>query len=488
MLFSGSPRRPGRHAAGSQPDPRLSDRRAADPGALEAEAGDGRHYPSAGPENTTSRTSTFRFALGAFNVVTGVSGAGKSTLVRARPGRPASRRALRPGTRRRRRSGSTAAIGKIVEIDQSPIGRTPRSNPRPTRGSPTASATSSPPGPKPAARGWGKGRFSFNVKGGRCETCQGAGLQQIGMHFLGDVEVVCPECEGRRFNDETLEIRYGGKNIHDVLEMSFAEAAGFFRRPARREPHSWTSCVRLGLGYLKLGPELDDPLRRRGPAHPPGLGARPARVGRHALHPRRADDGPPSPRRPQPAPASLQELVDKGNTIDRRRARPRVHPAGRSRHRSGARERGRGRPGRRRRDRRKRWPRNPNRSREGPSGGHSPAGSRRWWELAPPPPDGPPSGSNGVVTHNLKNIDVGHPLQPADRHQRPVRERQVLARIRHALRGVSPALYRKLLSLRPKPHRQGRAPGCRLRLGPDAAHRYRSRRRPPATRARPSGP
>ncbi len=191
------------------------------------------------------------FRLGAFNVVTGLSGAGKSTLVR---------HILAPRIQEKRFGPGADAdglridgrVGKVVAIDQSPIGRTPRSNPATYTGIFDRIRDLFAARPEAAARGWDKGRFSFNVKGGRCEACQGAGLIQIGMHFLGDIEVVCPECEGRRFNDETLEILYGGKDIREVLDMSFAEAAGFFRdQPAIRR--FLDVGVRLGLGYLELG-------------------------------------------------------------------------------------------------------------------------------------------------------------------------------------------------------------------------------------------
>ncbi len=191
------------------------------------------------------------FLLGALNVVTGVSGAGKSTLVhhvlaeRLRAGRfgPA------PDANGLSVEG---AVGRIIEIDSSPIGRTPRSNPATYTGISDRIRDLFAALPESRARGFGKARFSFNVSGGRCETCQGAGLLQIGMHFLGDVDVVCPDCEGRRFNDDTLAVRDRGKNIHDVLDMSVAEAAAFYAGSPRLAADLKT-LIRLGLGYLKLG-------------------------------------------------------------------------------------------------------------------------------------------------------------------------------------------------------------------------------------------
>ncbi len=191
------------------------------------------------------------FRSGALNVVTGVSGAGKSTLVR----RVLAER-LKAG---RCGPGPDAdgievegTLGKVIEVDQSPIGRTPRSNPATYTGISDRIRDLFTALPDARARGFGKGRFSFNVAGGRCETCQGAGLLQIGMHFLGDVDVVCPDCEGRRFNDETLEVRDRGKSIHDVLEMSVEEASFFFAGTPRLAA-GLEVLKRLGLGYLKLG-------------------------------------------------------------------------------------------------------------------------------------------------------------------------------------------------------------------------------------------
>jgi excinuclease ABC subunit A len=191
------------------------------------------------------------FHLGAFNAVTGVSGAGKATLVKH-----ILARRIRNGTFGAGPDAEAVRlegrIGKVVEIDQSPIGRTPRSNPATYTGVSDRIRDLFAARPEAVARGWGKGRFSFNVPGGRCESCLGAGLKEIGMHFLGNVEIVCPVCEGRRFNDETLEIRIEGRSIRDVLEMDVAEAAGFFRGELAVS-RILDIMTRLGLGYLKLG-------------------------------------------------------------------------------------------------------------------------------------------------------------------------------------------------------------------------------------------
>ena len=191
------------------------------------------------------------FLLGALNVVTGVSGAGKSTLVRH-----VLAERLRSG---RFGPGPDAdgiqvegPVGRAVVVDQSPIGRTPRSNPATYTGIADRIRDLFAALPEAKAHGFGKGRFSFNVAGGRCETCQGAGLLRIGMHFLGDVDVVCPDCDGRRFNGETLAARDRGRSIHDVLEMSVEEAADFYAG-APRLADELEVLKRLGLGYLKLG-------------------------------------------------------------------------------------------------------------------------------------------------------------------------------------------------------------------------------------------
>jgi excinuclease ABC subunit A len=197
---------------------------------------------------------TARFPVGAFTVVTGVSGSGKSTLVDETLKRELMRRfyhsKAKPG--KFRRLSGFELIDKVIEIDQSPIGRTPRSNPATYVGffsdirelfSRTESAK---------ARGYTAGRFSFNVKGGRCEVCGGDGVRKLEMSFLPDVYVTCEQCGGRRFNRETLEVKYGGKTIADVLDMTVAEACVFFSKVPRLAAKLKT-LEDVGLGYLGLG-------------------------------------------------------------------------------------------------------------------------------------------------------------------------------------------------------------------------------------------
>jgi len=143
-------------------------------------------------------------------------------------------------------------LDKIIDIDQSPIGRTPRSNPATYTGAFTPIRDWFAGLPEAKARGYGPGRFSFNVKGGRCETCQGDGVIKIEMHFLPDVYVTCDECHGKRYNRETLEIKFKDKSIADVLDMTVSEASEFFRAvPSVRE--KMTTLERVGLGYIHVG-------------------------------------------------------------------------------------------------------------------------------------------------------------------------------------------------------------------------------------------
>ncbi|HYS62171.1 MAG TPA: excinuclease ABC subunit UvrA, partial [Gemmatimonadales bacterium] len=200
------------------------------------------------------RDLTVEFPLGLFVAVTGVSGSGKSTLVTDILYRALARHFYRakvmPGAHDRLEG--LDLIDKVIDIDQSPIGRTPRSNPATYTGLFTPIRELYTYLPESKIRGYGPGRFSFNVKGGRCEACQGDGLVKVEMHFLPDVYVPCEVCKGRRYNRETLEVRYKGKSIADVLDMSVAEALDFFEN----QPRIRTKLELLndvGLGYIHLG-------------------------------------------------------------------------------------------------------------------------------------------------------------------------------------------------------------------------------------------
>jgi excinuclease ABC subunit A len=192
--------------------------------------------------------------LGAFTVVSGVSGAGKSTLVddilfRALSAR-LGRKTASPG--RHQSLDGAEAVEDVVAIDQRPIGRTPRSNPATYTGALGAIRELFSLAPEARARGYRSGRFSFNVKGGRCEPCQGDGVRPIRMHFLPDVHVRCEACAGRRYNRETLEVLYRGRTIADVLDLTVDEAAGVLgTHPRLRRILATLSAV--GLGYLRLG-------------------------------------------------------------------------------------------------------------------------------------------------------------------------------------------------------------------------------------------
>ena len=200
------------------------------------------------------RGVTATFPLGTFTCVTGVSGGGKSTLTIETLYKTAS---MRLNGARQTPAPAEAVEGlehldKVIDIDQSPIGRTPRSNPATYTGAFGPIRDWFAGLPEAKARGYQPGRFSFNVKGGRCEACQGDGVIKIEMHFLPDVYVTCETCKGRRYNRETLEVLFKGKSIADVLDMTVEDAEEFFSAvPSIRD--KMTTLMRVGLGYIKVG-------------------------------------------------------------------------------------------------------------------------------------------------------------------------------------------------------------------------------------------
>ena len=200
------------------------------------------------------RDVTAEFPLGKFICVTGVSGGGKSTLTIETLYKNAAVKLN--GARETPAPCETIKgfeyLDKVIDIDQRPIGRTPRSNPATYTGAFTPIRDWFAGLPEAKARGYKPGRFSFNVKGGRCEACQGDGVIKIEMHFLPDVYVTCETCKGKRYNRETLEVQFKGKSIADVLDMTVEDAQEFFKAvPSIRE--KMDALVRVGLGYIKVG-------------------------------------------------------------------------------------------------------------------------------------------------------------------------------------------------------------------------------------------
>ncbi len=197
---------------------------------------------------------TVDIPLGLMTCVTGVSGSGKSTLINDTLYQVVARQLNDASTDPAPNDGVEGLdeIDRVIDIDQSPIGRTPRSNPATYTGLFTPIREIFAGVPEARARGYEAGRFSFNVKGGRCEACQGDGVIKVEMHFLPDIYVPCDVCKGKRYNRETLEIRYKGKNISEVLEMTVEDALAFFKHVPTLEPKLQT-LVDVGLSYIRLG-------------------------------------------------------------------------------------------------------------------------------------------------------------------------------------------------------------------------------------------
>lgn len=216
--------------------------------------GNGLFIEVKGAKEHNLKNINVKFPLGKFNVVTGVSGSGKSTLVNDILGKSLMRYVYqskeRPGLHKE--ILGIENIDKVIEVSQDPIGRTPRSNPVTYTGVFDDIRDLFAQTNEAKMRGYDKGRFSFNVKGGRCEACQGDGLKKISMHFLPDVYVPCEQCEGKRYNEETLQVTYKDKNIYDVLEMTVEEAVDFFDNLPKIRNKIQT-LYDVGLGYIKLG-------------------------------------------------------------------------------------------------------------------------------------------------------------------------------------------------------------------------------------------
>ncbi|MFN3746903.1 MAG: excinuclease ABC subunit UvrA [Hyphomicrobiaceae bacterium] len=233
------------YLSGAREIPMPSQRRAIDPK---------RALRVIGARANNLKDITAAIPLGVFTCVTGVSGGGKSTFLIDTVYKAAARKlnGAREAPGAHERMEGLELLDKVIDIDQSPIGRTPRSNPATYTGAFTPIREWFANLPDAKARGYGPGRFSFNVKGGRCEACQGDGVIKIEMHFLPDVYVTCDQCKGKRYNRETLEILFREKSIADVLDMTVEEGVQFFKAvPAIRD--KLETLYRVGLGYIKIG-------------------------------------------------------------------------------------------------------------------------------------------------------------------------------------------------------------------------------------------
>ena len=207
-----------------------------------------------GARENNLKDLTVNFPLGIFTCVTGVSGSGKSTLINQilYPVLADKLNGARIVPGKHTRVEGVDQCDKVIHVDQNPIGRTPRSNPATYTGVWDKIRTLFAKTPEAQVRGYGPGRFSFNVKGGRCEACHGDGTLKIEMNFLPDVYVDCEECHGKRYNRETLEVKYNGKSVADVLDMPIEEAAQFFKAYPSISRYLDT-LVQVGLGYIRLG-------------------------------------------------------------------------------------------------------------------------------------------------------------------------------------------------------------------------------------------
>ncbi len=267
----------------------------------------GRELTVHGAKEHNLRNVDVSFPLGVFCAVTGVSGSGKSTLVNDILYTSLAKQIYNARTvpGRHTRISGTEHVDKVIHVDQSPIGRTPRSNPATYTGVFDHVRKLFASTPEAKMRGYLQGRFSFNVKGGRCEACSGDGTIKIEMNFLPDVYVPCEVCHGARYNRETLEVHYKGKTIAEVLDMPIEEAAGLLRRRAAdRAPHA--DAVRGRARLRPARPAGHHPVRRRGPARQ-ALQRAPEALDRpHGLRARRADDRPALRGHPQAAAGARQ--------------------------------------------------------------------------------------------------------------------------------------------------------------------------------------